>query len=138
MIDEPPRTPQTLRMQEFDRGFKSLGEKMGMGLSPASPPIERYLRVTVEIPGGSIEAGLERSRGEPLHHLRVELARMIADATLVLNGDGITDDSAAPIIDDLEDCIQAAWPSRAWFAEVWQADECLSQVYAPYGMPRAR
>jgi len=102
------------------------------------PPIERYLRATVVIPGGSIEAGMQRSRGEPLRLLRSELARVIADEALVLNGEDIDDDNAGPLIDRIEERISAIWPARAWFIEIWQADEAVCQVYAPYGTPRVR
>lgn len=80
---------------------------------------------------------MQRTRGEPLRLLRSELARVIADEALVLNGADVDDDSAGRLINAIEDRISRLWPGRAWFAEVWQADEALSQVYAPYGMPRA-
>lgn len=99
------------------------------------PDIERYLRVTIDIPGGSIEAGMQRTRGEPLTLLRAELARVLIDQALTLNGDDVTDETAGRLIDAIEDRISQLWPGRAWFAEIWQADEALSQVYAPYGMP---
>lgn len=102
------------------------------------PPVELYFRATVVIPGGSIEAGLQRSRGEPLTLLRAELARVIADEALVLNGSDVTDETAGRLIDAIEERVAAIWPARAWFVEVWQAEEALCQVYAPYGMPRVR
>jgi|SRR6185295_2003752 len=106
--------------------------------SPRCRVIERYLRATITIPGGSIEAGMQRTRGEPLTLLRAELARIIADEVLTLNGDDVDDESAGRLIDAIEERISETWPARAWFVEVWQADEAVCQVYAPYGMPRRR
>lgn len=102
------------------------------------PAVERYLRVTIEIPGGSIEAGMQRSRGEPLTLLRAELARVLAEEALALNGDDVTEETAGRLVDAIEVRVAAAWPARAWFVEIWDANEALSQVYAPYGMPRVR
>lgn len=129
----------------FEHGYgaaRPAGEITGLGVFAIEPGparmVERYLRVSIEVPGGSIEAGLQRAAGEPLALLRAELHRLLESEALVLNGDDITDDNAAPLIDAIDQRIAATWPARAWFVEIWQADECLSQVYAPYGMPRHR
>lgn len=105
---------------------------------PSRSDIERYLRATVTIPGGSIEAGVQRSLGEPLTLLRAELTRALGDEALALNGDDVTDGSAGRLIDAIEERIAEMWPARAWFVEIWQADEAVCQVYTPYRMPRVR
>jgi hypothetical protein len=102
--------------------------------------VERYLRVTVEVPGGSIEAGLERKLGEPLYVLRAELRTVIAVCHAAVAGrhDGvlpICDDTAAPVTDLIESRLRVTWPDRAWFVEVWSGAEALTQVYSPWGMP---
>ncbi len=99
-------------------------------------PIERYARATVVVPGGSIEAGVERQRGEPVRLIRAELARLLGEEFRALTCHEIGDECAAPLIDALEARLDAIWPARAWFIELWQADECLTQVYAPWGMPK--
>jgi hypothetical protein len=103
-----------------------------------TPPVERYLRATIAIPGGSIEAGMQRARGEPLTLLRSELQRIIGDEALILNGSDVDDEIAGRLIDAIEERIAETWPTRAWFVEIWDAESALSQVYAPYGMPRVR
>jgi hypothetical protein len=97
---------------------------------------EYYLMVTVDIPGGTLTAGLQRSPGEPLPIIRAELRRVTTDAALILNGDSITDDTAAPLIDAVAARLTATWPDRAWFLEVWDAVEELAQTYSPFGRPR--
>ena len=103
---------------------------------PAHPTVERYLLVTLEIPGGSIEVGLHRNPGEPIHWLRSELRRIASDEVLILNGENVTDDTATRIVDSIEARVQATWPNRPWWAEVYDTVERLTQSYAPYGMPR--
>ena len=103
-------------------------------------PIESYLRATVIVPGGSIEAGLQRRRGEPLHWLRGRLRDVVAERSLVLNGDPLDEDNGQRLTDALDIAMDEEWPDRAWFVELWIADasgsgECLTQVYAPFGMP---
>lgn len=100
------------------------------------PTIERYLMVTVQIPGGTITAGLHRSLGEPLHFLRNGLRDVIEVEALALNGDDVTDESAGRLIDSIEYQLNSTWPARAWFCEVWDGDSELAQSYAPYGRPR--
>lgn len=103
---------------------------------PAHPTVERYLLVTLEIPGGNIEVGLHRDPGEPIHWLRSELRCIVADEILILNGENVTDDTATRIVDSIEARVQATWPNRPWWAEVYDTVERLTQSYAPYGMPR--
>jgi hypothetical protein len=131
-----------------EHGYGCAREKCGRSASPRvvglsgfispAPAIERYLRITIVIPGGSIEAGMQRSRGEPLRLLRAEFKRVLEGEALTLNGSDIDDDSVGPLIDRIEERVDATWPTRAWFVEIWQAEEALCQVYAPYGMPRVR
>jgi hypothetical protein len=117
-------------MVAYERSLR--GDMPCLPLFPARPPIERYLRVSIEIPGGSIEAGLERATGEPLTILRNELRRILQDEALILNGDDVDDESAGRLIDSIEYQVRSTWSARAWFVEVWDAVEALSQVYQPY------
>ncbi len=103
---------------------------------PAHPTVERYLLVTVELPGGNIEVGLHRHHGEPVRWLRAELRRIVEDEILILNGESVTDDTATRIVDGIEARVQETWPGRPWWAEVYDTVERLTQSYAPYGMPR--
>lgn len=107
-------------------------------------PIESYLRATIAIPGGSIEAGLQRRPGEPLRWLRGRLHDVIAERSLMLNGEPLNENNGQRLTDDLDIVMAETWPERAWFVELWLAGdgdgdgEALTQVYAPYGMPRSR
>lgn len=107
-------------------------------------PVESYARVSVAVPGGSVEAGLERgTTAEPLRLKCAELRRIIADEALALNGDCLDEDNGAWLTAALDVRMRETFPGRAWFVELWIADadgteEPLSQVYAPWGMPMER
>jgi hypothetical protein len=102
------------------------------------PPVERYAGLTVDIPGGSIELGLERDRGESVIAKRAEMRRICEEEALVLNGDGVSEDSAAELSDSIDARFRERWPGLSWFVEIWNERERLTQVYAPRGMPRTR
>lgn len=103
-------------------------------------PIERYVRCSVEIIGtkrrvvGSIEAGLLVTPDSDHRALRDQLRSVLGDALAFDGGRGDADD----LTQTLENFIVDRWPDRAWFVEVWNEDEALTQVYAPHGMPRWR
>lgn len=109
-----------------------------VAIMPAHPTIERYALVTVEVPGGNIEAGVHRALGEPVAVLRSELRRLVRLAEVDVLGElfMICDDTAPRLVDVLEEHIQRTWPSRPWWCEVYDESERLTQTYAPYGMPR--
>jgi hypothetical protein len=101
-----------------------------------APPIERYIRCSIEIPDGSIEMGLEVTSG-PASRTTLRQIAIAAYMTARVesqwtNVEGLAD-AITPI---LERSMVGIWPDRPWFFEVWSATEALSQVYAPYGMPR--
>lgn len=103
--------------------------------------IESYVRATVVVPGGSIEAGLQRRNGEWLQPLRAKLRGIVEGQAFVLNGDALNEENGEALTDRLDRAMANEWPDRGWFVELWIADaggdgECLSQVYAPFGMPR--
>lgn len=101
-----------------------------------SPSItERYLGATVEIPGGSVELGLQRQVGEPIHWLRSEAKRIVAECALELNGDDVDDDSAPRLIDRMAAWFDETWPQRAYFLEVWNASERLVQTFHRWKWP---
>lgn len=102
---------------------------------PAASIIERYAGATVEIPGGSVELGLQRGRGEPINHLRSEAKHIVAQCALPLNGDDVDEDSAARLSDRIDEWFAETWPSRAWWIEIWRAEERLTQVYHRWPLP---
>lgn len=102
---------------------------------PAATLTERYAGCTVEITGGTIELGLQRDRGEPIGPKRNDARRICAEEALVLNGDDIDEDSAARLSDAIAARFEATWPRRAWWIEIWQADERLTQVYHRWPWP---
>lgn len=104
--------------------------------TPKRPPVERYMRCSIEIPHGSIEMGLEVTDGTGS---RVTLRQVAHAAYMTVQMEGnwkTVEDLADSITPVLELSMNSIWPDRAWFFEVWSATEALSQVYAPYGMPR--
>lgn len=111
-------------------------------------PIERYVRATVEIPGskgridGSIEIGLHRERHEQPSWYRNALIEVGEVAVRLLRGRPLDEDTADEITEDLDARIVGLWGDRPRFIEIWRgtgtAEEALSQVYAPHGMPIAR
>ena len=107
---------------------------------PTHPTTERYTLVTVDLPGGNIEAGVHRDLGEPVAVLRSELRRLARlSVEEVLGGMFmVCDDTAPRLVDALEAHIQRTWPSRPWWCEVYDESERLTQTYAPYGMPRGQ
>ena len=125
---------RTIRMDYF----KALIDTAMEAVAPLRPPAaltELYAGATVEIPGGSIELGLQRGRGEQIALKRSEAKRICAEEALVLNGDDVTEDSAARLTDRLAERFAATWPRRAWFLEVWCASERLTQVYHRWPWP---
>ena len=102
------------------------------------PPIERYLRCSVEIPDGSVEMGLEvtglADRQETRTVLRA-IATMAYMRARLQGGWATTEELADVITPDLEANMDEMWPNRPWFVEVWSSAEALTQVYAPLGMP---
>lgn len=103
--------------------------------------VESYARISVAVPGGSVEAGLQRESPEPLRLKRAEMARIIAEEALALNGEPLSEENGNWLTAGIEQRFREAWPSRAWFVELWMADadgdeQPLTQVYAPWGMPR--
>jgi hypothetical protein len=97
--------------------------------------IERYLRASVEIPDGSVEIGLEITDGkttrESLRHV-VHMAYLQARSIVEWTNAEEFADSLAPV---LEVSMRSVWPDRAWFVEIWDEKQALTQVYSPYGMP---
>lgn len=119
---------------------KRVDELFMQGLGPLRPlferpPIERYVRCSVDLPGGSLELGLFYNRGEPLRGLSDKLGELATKAARVVDGP-ITLEIAEMLSAELEANIVAQWGDRAWFLEVWNADSALTQIYAPHGMPR--
>ena len=95
--------------------------------------IERYVRCSVDVSGGSVEAGVEYRAAEATGEIRRLLRKLIEVAA----GDGpLTEQRVDMITRSLEMAMSCAFQGRAWFVEIWNAHEALTQVYAPYGMPR--
>lgn len=125
---------------------RTVGMGVGMGET-----IERYVRCSVDVMAkltgpvtelwgntrtvktGSIEGGLQLLRGESPGSLREE-SRAGLDYVRAMF-DKADFDTLSQM---LEEHIAARWPGRGWFVEVWNIDECVSQVYAPCGMPRVK
>jgi hypothetical protein len=119
--------------------------------------IERYVRASIEIcdqvveqPNGvrweggdvvgSIELGIWYEPGSSIRPQLRDGLREVARAALVKvrpRGGPLDEEQADRLTDVLEQAL-ARGDAPAWFIEVWNADEALSQVYAPYGMPRSR
>lgn len=102
--------------------------------------VESYARISVAVPGGSVEAGLQRESPEPLRLKRAAMARIIAEEALALNGDSLSEDNGNWLTLAIEQRFREAWPTKAWFVELWMADadgdeQPLTQVYASWGMP---
>lgn len=113
---------------------------MGAGMGET---IERYVRCSVDVTVagpllgrfrlGSIEGGLQLLGGESPGPLREEFRAGLDYVRAMF--DMADFDTLSRV---LEEHVVARWPGRGWFVEVWNIDECVSQVYAPCGMPRVR
>lgn len=116
-------------------------------MSSERRPIERYVRASVDIlpvsgapPVGSVELGSICDRGCELRSEMRAALRDIGQAAIRKvrpHGGEFTEAQA----DELTDVIERAMTEggiEAWFVEIWDAHEALTQVYAPYGMPRTR
>jgi hypothetical protein len=111
------------------------------GVSGGGPvrPIERYARCSVDIPGGSVELGVAYERNEffSLPQMRASMIALVRRAVAQdLDYYDVGDHNADRLSEGIETSIRAVMPDgHAWFVEVWNATECLTQVYQPYGMP---
>lgn len=113
------------------------------------PPIERYVRASVDILGskrrveGCVELGLlYLPPGERPSAFRTEMRECAEAALRDLHGRW-----ESQFDEDLADAIQgvidrrmiALWGDRPRFIEVWRGtgadEEALTQTYAPFGMP---
>jgi hypothetical protein len=99
------------------------------------PPVERYVRASVEIPGGSIEVGVQYQLGESTDDLRRRVRELVQQTASSKAAKPLTDAGVDDVTHDLELRFEATWPTLAWFVEVWNETEALTQVYAPRGMP---
>lgn len=106
----------------------------------ARPPIDRYVFATVDIPGGQIFAGLAYEEGEALAPMCAALADYATYAADIMRkkGDKLDEDVAHALTEATRINVEECWPGRAWFVEVWNEREALTQTYAPYGRPRVR
>jgi hypothetical protein len=96
---------------------------------------ERYAGATIDIPGGTVELGLQRSCGEPIAPARALMRHVVEECALVLNGDDITEATAPSLSDRIDATFGDRWPDRAWFVEIWDAKERLTQVYHRWQWP---
>ncbi len=111
-------------------------------MSIHSRPIERYVRCSVEIPGGSVEVGVQRL--DFAHPDRETIRRLVHAAWLLVRVGDLgsplrrlsPEEEFDRLSQQLELDIGRMWPDRGWFVEVWNETEALTQVYAPCGMPR--
>lgn len=105
------------------------------------PPVERYVRTSVEIAHGSLEVGVQYFDGEDVDHMRGcihEWARMTSAWKGAIAGT-LTAADADRMTRWLDERLVSAYgDERGRFIEVWNATEALTQVYAPCGMPRVR
>lgn len=103
------------------------------------PPIERYVRASVDVKGGSVELGVQYFDGEDINAMR-ELALALVSAAVYQSalGDTLTPDIADYLTTTLDDHIVSNWGDRGRFIEVWNATSALTQVYVPCGMPMNR
>lgn len=121
--------------REYGHEAQRLERAAAAQLHPPVTLTERYAGATVDIPGGTIELGLQRNRGEPIALKRAEMKRIVAEEALVLNGDDINEDSAARLSDRLDARFSETWPDRAFWVEIWRAEERLTQVYHRWPLP---
>ena len=110
------------------------GRFLLMPSSPVRPPIERYIRCSVDIPGGSIEVGLQHCPNVSREFVRAVVRDAYFRATAMTDLE--FSELADLLTNFLEHDFASTWPTRAWFVEIWNEREALSQVYQPYGMPR--
>jgi hypothetical protein len=95
------------------------------------PPVEKYVRVTIESRGFTLEPAVEWREGDDFDR-----------ATAVLESIG---EAASAIgwphqMKAAEECgrrIATHFPDRAYFVEVWHGErKGFAQVFQPYGVPR--
>lgn len=108
-------------------------------------PIERYVRVAVDIPGasgrvdGTVELGLHYDEGQKPSMLRPALEQLGTDAALYFGGLALDEDRADQVTRWLDARLVRQFGDVPRFIEVWRgtgADaEPLTQWYAPHGMP---
>jgi hypothetical protein len=106
----------------------------------ARPPIERYVLATVDIPGGQVFAGLGYERGELVAGKREHLIGIVSvhASRDAVGGDPVTVGSADDLSQRIERDLSLTFQDRAWFVEIWNEREALTQTYAPWGRPRTR
>lgn len=122
-----------------DRVLVQTSRGMTEYVSVESRQIERYIRCSVDILGGSVELGLQHNGvpGDPSGD-RAHVRKMVASWCAATERGGVSFEARADqLIVDLESIFSVHWPDRAWFVEIWNEREALSQVYQPYGMPRS-
>ncbi len=103
------------------------------------PPIERYLRVIVPIPGGEIEVGLAYFPHDALNDLRAQARLQVDEVTAAVRAHvppiPLTVDLAAALTGRLEVALLTRFVDRPFWIEVWDDREALTQTYAPWGRP---
>lgn len=100
------------------------------------PPIERYVRCSMQRGDWTVEPGIEWREGDSYEVVAGDLAviaAVIAEAIVRFN-------SSDPMPSGQwgERAMAARWPGRAFFIEIHDTAGRWTQIFQPYGLPRSR
>jgi hypothetical protein len=97
------------------------------------PPVEKYVRVTIECYGFTFEPAVEWREGG---HSFESWTRFLEEC---VRGTRISNlDDAMSAATKIGDCIRRSCPDRAYFVEVWHGEKKgFAQIYQPFGVPRS-
>jgi hypothetical protein len=100
------------------------------------PPVEKYVRVTIDFGGYTYEPAVEWREGDGFYEMTQTLEGCALNASL--EGD-FAERRASDAMKQAERVgaiIASAWPDRAYFVEVWHGErKGFAQVFQPYGVP---
>lgn len=105
----------------------------------ARPPVEDYVRVTIEFGSYTYEPAVEWRDGDGFY----EMTQALEECALAASLEAVP--HVKPPSDPMKqarlvgDSIRARWPDRAYFVEVWQEGQRgFGQTFQPWGLPRNR
>jgi hypothetical protein len=96
------------------------------------PPVERYVRVTIDFGGYTYEPAVEWRDGDGFYEMTERLDAIARDPDRPTRGSDSMEQAELIGL-----ALRGTWPDRAYFVEVWHGEKNgFAQIYQPFGVPR--